>query len=108
MDRFHVRRGARNLQTEHASLLGVMQHLGAVEQRLRRHAAPQDAESAERLRAVDDRDLFAQPGGDASSIEARTATSDGDEVVALHPARRSLRRSRAKVLDLRSTGNRQW
>ena len=84
MDGLHVRRRAGDSQSEDATLPGVVQHLGAVEQRLRRHAAAQNAEPAERLGAVDDRDRLSAGGGDSRRIEAGATSADDNEIVGFH------------------------
>ena len=60
LDGRHVRPGARNPQAESTALPREVQHLGTVKHRFRRHAAAQDAQSAEGLRAVNDGDALAE------------------------------------------------
>ena len=80
----HVRPGARNPQAEGPALPREVQHLGTVQHRFRRHAAAQDAQPAEGLRAVNDGDPPAERRGDPRRVETGAAAADDDELVWFH------------------------
>jgi hypothetical protein len=84
VERGHVGAGVRDLETELCGVLGEVENLGAVEERLRGHAAAQDAEAAEGGGGVDDRDAFGEVAGDAGGVEAGGAAAEGEEVVVRH------------------------
>ena len=84
MDGFHVGPGRGNLQAEGFPLLREVQHVGHVKQRLRRHAAAQDAEAAELARAIDDGGAKSERGGGPGRVEPGTAAAEHEEVVGFH------------------------
>src|SRR6516162_1517240 len=63
---------------------GLLEHLGSMQQRLRRHAADVEAGAAESVVLLDDRDLHAELSrADRADISAGTSTND-NEIVGSH------------------------
>src|SRR4051812_43494609 len=88
MNRFHVRMGGRDFQAELFSLLREVQDVRHVEQRLRRHAAPENTQAAELTRTIDDRGFETAVDGDARGVEARTAATYHEKIVRFHAEKR--------------------
>jgi hypothetical protein len=71
-------------------MFGEMFHFGGVEQRLRRHAAAQDAESADFLAALDDDGFQAPRPPPARRRVTAAAAADDGHVERITQARRRI------------------
>jgi hypothetical protein len=76
----HVYLGLRDPESEHTGVTGTVQYVGAVQERLGRHAAAKDAETAQFGAGVDDGHFLAETSSHAGCVEPGGSAADGDEI----------------------------
>ena len=84
LDGFHVGAGGGNFEAERGSFLREMEHVGHVKERLGRHTAAKDTETAEVAGTVDDGGAETEGNGDAGGVEAGAAAAEDEKIVGLH------------------------
>ncbi len=109
-----VLQGGRHVQTDLArrdadlgSVLGLLEEIGRVEERLRRDAAPERADAAQPRLLLDDQDRQAQLRGPDRGDVAAGSRADDDEVVRLGCAHAASRK-RAPTLSKRVVRRALW